>query len=133
MFTAGGLITERLFPPLPINSIWYPLSYRTGYRGGMKTMLRRGGSFAVKTFVISRPRPLLSVSKRTHRQTRALKPQVKYWNLFFFQFLVCCDRSVRILLLSSVLCCFRYSIRSACFSTTSSRLEPSLFYRTHSL
>lgn len=30
-------------------------------------------------------------------------------------------------LLSRVLCCFRYSIRSACFSTTSSRLEPSLW------
>lgn len=32
-----------------------------------------------------------------------------------------------------MLCCFRYSIRSACFSTTSSRLEPSLFYTTNSL
>lgn len=31
------------------------------------------------------------------------------------------------LLLSNVLRCFRYSIRSACFSTTSSRLEPSLW------
>lgn len=31
------------------------------------------------------------------------------------------------LLLSTVLCCFRYSIRSACFSTTSSKLEPSLW------
>lgn len=42
------------------------------------------------------------------------------------QSLICWEVRDKILRLSRLLCCFRYSIRSACFSTTSSKFDPIL-------